>query len=358
MKICFLASAKSEHIKKWCKWFNENGYETHVVSFICDTISGTKVHYINPNVGAFDEDSRKLRYLLKARQVRKIIENIKPDIVSVHYATSYGTVAALSGMKNYILSIWGSDIYDFPKKSIFHKILLKYSLMKAKYIFSTSKAMEQEARQYTKKNIEITPFGVDMELFNPNKRTRHDNEFVIGTVKTMTYKYGIDYIVKSVSIIKNKYPEIPLKVRIAGDGPQKDEYEQLAIKLGVDKYITWLGFIPPKQVANEWANTDVAVVASVVSESFGVSAIEAQACGVPIIISDVQGLKETTSPNSRYIVPRYSENALADAIVDLYYDSDKRKKMGENGRKFVLENFEYSKCFKYIQDLCEKTVLD
>ena len=50
-------------------------------------------------------DAQKLKYLTKARQVRKIIEEMAPDIINVHYATSYGAVAALAGIKKYILSV-------------------------------------------------------------------------------------------------------------------------------------------------------------------------------------------------------------------------------------------------------------
>lgn len=116
MKICFLAPADNYHTHKWCKWFTENGNEVHVVSFTDAKINNVLVHFINANTLAKDNDLQKLKYLLKARRIKNIIKLIDPDIVNVHYATSYGTVAALSGIKGYILSVWGSDIYEFPKK--------------------------------------------------------------------------------------------------------------------------------------------------------------------------------------------------------------------------------------------------
>ena len=172
MKICFVAPANNYHIKKWCKWFVEREHEIHVVSFIKDDIPGVTVHFVNTGVGAQDSDSSKIKYLLHARKVRRILDDIKADIVNAHYATSYGTVMALSGYTPYVLSVWGSDIYDFPQKSPIHKAMLKFSLIRAKYLFSTSRAMADEGAKYTKKKFEITPFGVDMELFNPGKRYR------------------------------------------------------------------------------------------------------------------------------------------------------------------------------------------
>lgn len=361
MKICFLAPANNYHTKKWCKWFSEHNHEVHVVSFIDAEIENATVHYVNTGATAESGDSQKIKYLFKARKVKKIVDRINPDIVNAHYATSYGTVAALSGIEDYILSVWGSDIYDFPKKSVIHKLMLKYSLYKAAYIFSTSNAMAIETRKYTKKKIEITPFGVDMNLFNPNKRVRvNENgkkpEFIVGTVKGLTSKYGIDYLIKAVAIIKKTRPEIPIKLRIAGKGEKEEEYKQLAVKLGIADVTTWLGFISQEEAAREWANMDVAVVASTLeSESFGVSAVEAEACGTAVIISDVPGLMEATKPEiTSLVVRKCREYDLAEKIIKLYEDEEYRKRIGMEGRIFVEDMYEINYCFEKIEKLLKK----
>lgn len=353
MKICFIAPADNYHTIKWCNWFRGRGHEIHVVSFAYSEIDGVTVHSINSNVDVHGSDFGKLKYLKYAGSVKRIVEQIKPDVINVHYATSYGTVVALSGLKGYVLSVWGSDIYDFPRKSLFHKSMLKFSLSRAKYIFSTSNAMAEETRKYTKKKIEITPFGVDTELFSPNKRNRDlsDVDFVVGTVKALTPKYGIEYLLKAVAMIKNDYPQIPIKLRIAGKGSHEKEYKSLAISLEIDDITTWLGFIPQEQAAKEWANMDVAIVPSI-CESFGVSAVEAQACSTPVIISDVPGLMEATSPEqTSMVVPRKDEKALAEAIVNLYENPMMRENMGNEGRRFVGENYELNQCFEKIYKL-------
>lgn len=361
MKICFLAPANNYHTKKWSKWFSNHGHEVHVISFIDDSIDNVKVHYIDTGVSTDSSDSKKIKYLLKARQVKKIVDTICPDVVNAHYATSYGTVAALSGLKNYVLSVWGSDVYDFPKKSLFHKWMLKYSLYRAKYIFSTSRAMADETHKYTNKKIEITPFGVDMDLFNPNKRIRsydlqQDGKFIVGTVKALTPKYGIDYLLKAVYIIKREHPEIPIYVRIAGKGEKELEYKELAEQLEIADIVTWLGFIPQEEAACEWANMDVAVIPSL-QESFGVSAVEAQACQIPVIISNVPGLKEATRPQiSSVVLEKIDAREIADAILQLYENRQLCIAYGIAGRKFVDREFEINNCFKKIEKIYENII--
>lgn len=355
MIICFIGPAHSSHIIKWCNWFTNHGHEVHVISFRNALINNTTVHFIGGSrVNEQGGDIQKIRYLFNAKKIRKIVEQINPDVVNVHFATSYGAATALSGLKNYILSVWGTDVYEFPRKSPFHKILLKYSLSRAAHIFSTSQAMAEVTKLYTNKSIDITPFGVDMSLFNPDKRTRKDEtDFIIGTVKTLQPKYGIDYLLKAAAYVKNTRPDITMKVRIAGKGTSENELKKLADDLKISNITEWLGFISQEEASRVWANMDVAVVASIsTSESFGVSAVEAEASGVPVIISDVPGLMESTKPGvSSIVVPRKNEIEIGKAIIFLYDHPDKRMEMSITGRQFALDNFELNCCFEKIEKL-------
>lgn len=360
MRICFLGPANNRHIEKWCKYFVSRQHEVHVVSLVEGSIESVVVHYINTGASSGDSDIKKLKYLFSFRKVKKIIDNLAPDVVSVHYATSYGLLAALTVHKKYYLSIWGLDIYDFPKRGYFHRKLLEYSLNKAPVLLSTSKAMAEEASKYTNKTFYITPFGVDIKLFNPNKRKRADNDcrFVIGNIKTLEDKYGIDYLLKAAALFNKKNPDVMFEVRIGGKGSKEYEYKALSKELGIENIVTWLGFISQEKVAEEWANMDLAVVySSSSSESFGVSAVEAESCGVPVIVSDVPGLMEATKPNfSSLVVKRKSEIDLSAAIEKLYLSKELRTEMGQNGREYVIENYEFNSCFEYIEKIFESKV--
>lgn len=348
MKILFFASAKSIHTKKWCRWFTEQGHEVAVLTFHNDAIENTKVFPIKTKLNTDGGDLAKLNYLTHRMEIRNTIRKIQPDIINVHYATSYGAAAAASGLRNYVLSVWGSDIYDFPRKSPVHRQLLEFSLRKAKYLFSTSRAMAKETEKYTKKEIIITPFGVDTALFSPDKRIRHDGRFVIGTVKSLYPKYGIDKILLAASEILRRVPALPLEVRIAGSGPLEAELKELSRRLKLEAHVTWLGYISQEAASLEWANMDCAVIPSELeSESFGVSAVEAEASGIPVVISDVPGLQEATEPGvTSLVVDRRNVGKIADAVLDLYYDREKRESMGRAGREFALQRYNLDTCFQ------------
>ncbi len=359
MKICFIAPANNYHTQKWSKWFDKRGHQVYVISFTEGSIEDVVVYVVRTGARPDAKDSSKLKYLLHAREIIRLVDKIKPDIVNVHYASSYGAVTALSGLKGYVLSLWGSDVYDFPKKDILHKYLLKFSLKKAEYIFSTSKAMADEARRYTNKGIDITPFGVDIELFNPNKRVRSyesDGVIRIGTVKALTPKYGIDCLIKAFALFIQSRKADSVRLEIAGKGECEEQYKRLAHDIGIEDFIIWHGFVTQEKAAEIWANLDIAVVPSE-SESFGVSAVEAQASGTPVIISDIPGLMEATMPEVTSIVfGRGNEKELANIIERLVNDSDCRHEMQQRARQFVSERYEIHKCFSEVEQLFDKII--
>ena len=346
MKICFLAPANNYHTKKWCEYFVSKGHQVDVISFIDDKIDNVNVHFIDCGTKTTDSDLKKIKYLFKIKKVKKIVKDINPDIINAHYATSYGMVAARCKFKKYILSVWGNDVYDFPNKSFIHKQYFKYIIKKSPYIFSTSKAMATEIKKYTKKEINITYFGVKMDLFKPGKKSK---DFTVGTVKALKDKYGIKNIIESLEIIKKKRPDIKIKCIIAGKGEKEEEYKKLAKEKNID--IDWLGFISQEKASLVWQEISVALFPSDISESFGVSAVEAQACATPVIITKSQGLMESTCENSRILIQKKDSLELANAIIKLYYNPKLRNEMGKNGREYVLKRFEYNKCFKHIEKL-------
>ena len=143
-----------------------------------------------------------------------------------------------------------------------------------------------------------------------------------------------------------------LRIRIAGKGSQEKELKELADELNIANCIEWLGFVDISCVPSIWQSLDVAVIPSESeSESFGVSAVEAQACGLPVIISDIPGLMEATCPDARVVVPRGDASAIADALIKLYHEPKRRHAMGAAGRKFVEEYLALAPCFEHIEGI-------
>ena len=299
-------------------------------------------------------NARKLTYFRAVPLLRRVWRKVRPDVVNAHYAASYGLIAALSRVRPLVVSVWGHDIYDWPRQSPIHKLMMRYTLRSAEVVLSTSKVMAAVTAPYTSRPILVTPFGVDTTLFSPNGETRAlelDQPFVIGTVKALEEKYGIRHLVEAMKLIKDEFPQRSISLHIYGDGSQAKSLEQLAQKLKIRDMVHFHGRIPNSRVAEVLQQMQVVVIPSVFeSESFGVAAIEAQACGIPVIASNVGGLSETVvAGKTGLIVPVADPAAIAQAVITLMEDEGLRLDMGHAGREHVLKNYGLEQCVEVME---------
>src|SRR5690606_21009633 len=347
MKIMLLGDGNSLHIIKWTKGLTTKGIEVGLWSItkpdpgIYDDVKGLKLFYSNisqERLGLW----AKIKYLTLLHHLRKSIKAFGPDIVHAHFASSYGLLGALVGFRPFIISVWGNDVYLFPTKNFLFKEILKFNLRKADKILSTSKVMARETAKYTKKHIQITPFGIDLDVFKAYP-PKHEKVFTIGTVKTLEEKYGIGYLIDAFDIFRKKYPSKPFRLLIVGGGSLEDDLKIKANKLGISHLCEFTGPVPYASVPDYHNQLDVNLCLSIVdSESFGVSAIEASASEKPVIVSNVGGLPEVIVDEVTGIVipPKNAEKAAA-AIERLYLDQDLRNRLGKAGRERVQRLYDW-----------------
>ncbi|WP_101773097.1 glycosyltransferase [Peptostreptococcus faecalis] len=362
--ICYLADASNPHVKKWCKFFLEKGYEIHVISLNGGEIPGVKVHNFQSNVNELRNKKiyKKFGYLLHRRSILKLVNSIKPDIFHAQYASSYGFLGSLVGYHPFVVSVWGTDIYDFPRNGAIQKWIIKHNFKKADYIFSNSVDMGRESNLYTDKKVHITYFGVDMERFKPMEEFKDDAYFTFGIVKSLEKKYGIKYLIDAYDKLYEKYNGVfngkKMRLLIGGGGQEMEILKSRANDCIAPETISFLGRVSPEDVAKTYNMCDVCVFPSL-REGFGVSAIESQACQVPVIITEVGGHPESVDPEKTgIIVKSESVDSLYIAMEKLMTDDYLRMKMGKDGREFVKNNYKFEDNFEDISkiygDILEK----
>ena len=280
-------------------------------------------------------------YYLNSASLKKILGNLEPDILNAHYASGYGTLARLSGFSPKLLSVWGSDVYDFPRKSRLHRSLIIKNLQAADAIASTSHCMLDVTNNlYQHKRTYITPFGIDTESFSPKLPAARD-KIIIGTVKTLAYKYGIDTLLEAFYILLERTKDNRLYLEITGDGPDRMKLEQQAKQLGIADRVSFYGRVNHADVPEKLRRLDIyAALSRLDSESFGVAILEASACALPVVVSDVDGLKEVVRHmETGIIVRKESAEEAAGALETLINDRELGKRMGLSGRDNVEENY-------------------
>jgi glycosyltransferase involved in cell wall biosynthesis len=215
--------------------------------------------------------------------------------------------------------------------------------------------MAAETQRYCNKPITITPFGIDCDRFRQSSVPKNSpDEFVIGTIKALESPYGIDYLLRAFALLTAKYEgRKKLRLAIAGDGSLRKSLELLAEDLNVTDKVSFLGQVAHSQVP-QLLNTFSVFCALSLSESFGVAILEASACQVPVVVTNIGGLPEVVRDSlTGFIVPAKDAQAAANAVGKLIDQHSLRREFGEAGRKFVLENFEWSQNAERLENVYE-----
>ncbi len=359
MKIAFLAPANSIHTVRWVNALAQRGHHIHLITQHqpIDQIDSDVVVHMLPFKSL-------LGYFLNVFRLKKKLHNISPQLLHIYYASGYGTLGRLSGFYPLILSVWGSDVYDFPNNSFVHKNIIINNLFTADWVCSTSKAMLQKTLNICPdiRNYSITPFGIDVEKFCPNYNYKNSNFITIGTVKTLSYTYGIDILIKAFARahkeLKITSPEIVHKLRllIVGGGQNQKELELLVKELGITDITKFTGQVTHIEVPKYINYLDIYIAVSR-RESFGVAVIEASACSIPVIVSNVGGLPEVVQNEiTGLIVEKENIQATADAIIRLIKEPILRERMGIAGRKYVLANYEWNENVTRMEKVYEQVL--
>lgn len=351
--LAFIAPASVIHTIKWVNGLATQGFKVHLIT------QHPPVEYIHPDVVLHLLPVQNgLGYILNAFSLSRIVKRISPDLINVHYASGYGTLANLSQIKLYCLSVWGSDVYEFPYKNFLNKVLVKSNLRKAGKIFSTSNAMAEQVRNLIGINtvVDITPFGVDINQFVPTKPIFTSANITIGIVKRLEQKYGIDILIKSFAEVLSYYQQHDniiankLQLLIVGDGSKKEEYNSLTKKLGINSRCIFKPAIPNSDVPAVINTIDIFVVCSRI-ESFGVAAIEASACNRPCIVSNVGGLPEVVSNEyTGIIVSSESVSEFTQAMINLIDNPKIAIELGQQAREFVESKYSEPQVLKTMSE--------
>ncbi|WP_044639763.1 glycosyltransferase [Risungbinella massiliensis] len=354
MKVMIFAPSQSIHTHKWATYLQKQANtDVVVVSF--------ENHYSAENakeVRTIALPSRlpgKLSYFPAIFSLKKVIQKEQPDILHAHYASSYGFIASWVSFHPTIVSVWGSDIYEFPRKNTLQRYIVERSLQKADLVCSTSQAMAEETRKYTAKKIEVTPFGVDTELFQPVEK--EDSVYLrIGIAKGLKDLYGYPELLQGFADFVRAGRKAELY--IMGDGEERDKYEEMVAQLNISKEVHFLGHVSNREVANKLQELDVFILPSH-QDSFGVAALEAQAAGVPVAVHRVGGLPEVVlDQTTGLIMDGNSPRHITETLQWFADHQTKRYEMGKAAAEFVREQYSWSESGKRMkriyQEILEK----
>jgi glycosyltransferase involved in cell wall biosynthesis len=209
-------------------------------------------------------------------------------------------------------------------------VLAFESLMPTAYrrarVLTGSKSSRRELLDKGFGNVAIAPEGVDLDLYRPPADSAKSGRRILYVGRIKKYK-GLDVILKAAARLKAEFPD--LEIEVAGSGDDVPRLKEIAAGLGMESWIRFLGFVSEARKVELYGAARV-VVNSSLKEGWGLTSIEANACGTPVVATDVPGLCDSVRDGETgFLVPFGDVNAFANALRRILADSSAADAMRE-----------------------------
>lgn len=332
------------------------GHEIHFITYsqpVRLALLNPNVHYHEVNVPEYPLFHYQPYELALSSKLVDMVKLYKIEVLHVHYAIphAYAGYMAKQMLKNeginlpMITTLHGTDI-TLVGNHPFYKPAVTFSINKSDYVTSVSQSLKDDTLKLfkIKNKIKVIPNFIELDkvVKDPGAPCHRyvmakENERIITHISNFRKVKRIPDIIK---IFYNIQKEMPAKLMMVGDGPEKEKAEVLCMELGIYDKVIFFG--NSNEIDKILCMTDLFLLPSE-TESFGLAALEAMACGVPVISSNSGGLPEVNFDGiSGYLsnvgnVDEMAENAIKILKDDATLNEFKKNAL-EVARKFDIKN--------------------
>jgi glycosyltransferase involved in cell wall biosynthesis len=296
----------------------------------------------------------------------------RASLVHVHFATEaidYWPVIRRLGVP-IVITLHGFDINVYREwwenrplvafERQFPRRLLELAQRADVHFIAVSEAIKQRAIDYgiPAERIAVCYIGIDLKKFQPSGNPVSQREPQILFVGRMVEKKGGEFLIRALEQVRRVVPDA--KLVMAGDGPLLENHRSLARQLGVP--VEFLGSVPQSEIRRQIEQSRIFCLPSVVAsngdaEGLGISILEAQACGVPVVTSAFGGSTEGIVDGvTGYAFPERDIPALALHLTRLLSDPQLCESMSRAAPRFVAERFDIQTCTRSLEGLYDQLV--
>ncbi|PJJ08212.1 N-acetyl-alpha-D-glucosaminyl L-malate synthase BshA [Flavobacterium sp. 1] len=345
------------------------GHEIHFITYsqpVRLALLNPNVHYhevIVPEYPLFHFQPYELALSSKLVDMVKLY---KIELLHVHYAIphAYAGYMAKQMLKDegidipMVTTLHGTDI-TLVGNHPFYKPAVTFSINKSDYVTSVSQSLKDDTLKLfnIKNEIQVIPNFIELEknLYDPTVPCQrsvmaNENERIITHISNFRKVKRIPDIIKIFYKIQK---EIPAKLMMVGDGPEKEKAEKMCRKYGIQDKVIFFG--NSNEIDRILCLTDLFLLPSE-TESFGLAALEAMACGVPVISSNSGGLPEVNSDGvSGYLSDVGDINEMAKNALKILKDDSVLKEFKKNALH-VAEQFDIKNILPIYEELYLKAI--
>jgi len=220
----------------------------------------------------------------------------------------------------------------------YERLVLPHAFHKARMIICASSYVQRSelVKPYAGKSAVVPP-GIDLDLFRPPSASYADGHGIlhVGGLKSGEDHKRLDTSLRVAAALKQRYPDVRLTV--AGNGDKQQHFEILAQKLGIAGQVEFRGRLHGQSLVNAYQCADVLIVPSQ-KDARPLAALEAMACGVPVVASAVEGIPDLVEDGEfGFLVELDDIDGFVTKIGELFDDGALRRRLSENARRVAME---------------------
>lgn len=362
LRIVFLGIGSSKHIQRLGMNLSKHGHEIFF-------ISADKYRPFPNDLGiTFRTFDSTVSVAARIAQIRKILGEIKPDVLHSHFMNYGGFIGVATGFHPHLASQWGCDILNVPKESRAHWIATKLALRATDWLLPVSNELLEESLRlsFGHDHYEIVNWGVDTDHFSPDKsgadfRARNGLDAdaqIIFSPRVLDSLYNQHVMIEAFSKIHKEVHKARLVIsRYGAVREYEDRLRRRVEELGLEGEVKWIDEISLAELPGAYNASDV-VVSIPRTDGTPMTVLEAMSCGRPVVVCDVPSLLEWVKDGENgYVAPSHDSDSVGDCIKKLLVaPHDEKKKISQSNRREILKRASLEVCLGQLERIYVKAV--
>jgi glycosyltransferase involved in cell wall biosynthesis len=348
VKIIYFSLGYTTHDHRFLKSISEGGHEVFYVRLeniarpVEDRAIPPNIHQVIWKGGR--EPFRWSNLPKLTLDFRRLTREIKPDLIHAGPIQTCAFIAILSGFRPVLTMSWGFDLMEDVHKNWWMERISNYVLSNSTYFTSDANITRDKAVAHgmNPNRTIVFPWGVDLQHFQPKPSTVHrPSSTVLFCNRSWEPRYGVDVLAKAFVKVAASRPEVSLM--LLNGGSQSAAIRQILQSGGVLERVYFGGQVSQTDLPNWYHRADLYISPSHVDGS-SVSLMEALACGLPCLVSDIPANKEWVSEGENgWLFEDGNADMLAEKILCAIKDRKSLAKIGNASRAIAEERADWKK---------------
>jgi L-malate glycosyltransferase len=347
---------------------SRKGHEVHFITYsqpVRLELLNSKVHFHEVNVPEYPLFHYQPYELALSSKLVDMVKIHKIDVLHVHYAIPHAYAAYMAKKMLHeegfdvpiVTTLHGTDI-TLVGSHPFYKTAVTFSINKSDAVTSVSQNLKEDTQRLfrTKKEIKVVPNFIDIDKYKITYKDCDRDLLALPEERVITHVSNFRPVKRIGDVIEIFYriqKELPAKLIMVGEGPERKEAEQLCNTLKIEDKVVFLG--NSSEVDKILSFSDLFLLPSK-TESFGLAALEAMVSGVPVISSDSGGIPEVNIQGvSGFLSPVGAVDEMAQNAINILRDS-KTLKVFKKGAQTTATKFDIHKIVPYYEAIYEEVL--